>query len=126
MKKLLKLSALLLVSTLLFTGCGVAPVYNVKNSRVDNPKSSAATYRAIKEAGSSLGWKINKIKPGVAQGKLYLRTHLAIVRINYTASAYSITYVKSENLNYDPVKKVIHSNYNGWIQNLDKAIDLRL
>ena len=126
MKKLLKLSAILFVSALLFTGCGVAPIHNIKNSKIDNPKSSATTYRAIKDAGSSLGWKINKIKPGVAQGKLYLRTHLAVVRINYSAHSYSITYVKSENLRYDPVKKEIHTNYNGWIQNLDKAINVRL
>jgi len=125
MKKLLKLSIFVLLSSLLFVGCGVAPIYNVK-TKIDSPKSSATTYRAIKQAGTSLGWKITKIRPGVAQGKLYLRTHLAVVRIRYSAYSYSISYVKSKNLKYDPVKKVIHTNYNGWIQNLDRAIEMLL
>lgn len=126
MKKLLKLSALLLITSLMITGCGTGPIYNVQHSKIDNQKSSTVVYQAIKEAGQSLGWKITKIKPGVAEGKLYLRTHLAIVRINYTSAAYSINYVRSENLDYDAEKKKIHTNYNGWIQNLEKAIDVRL
>ena len=126
MKKLLKLAALLLVTSLMTTGCGTGPIYNVQNSKIDTPHSSAAVYRAIKEGGSSLGWKINKVKPGVAQGKLYLRTHVAIVRINYNSTRFSINYVSSKNLNYDAKKQEIHTNYNGWIQNLEKAIDVRL
>ncbi|WP_373034008.1 hypothetical protein [Sulfurovum sp.] len=126
MKKLLKLGALLLITSLMTTGCGTGPIYNVQYSKIDNQKSSAAVYQAIKEGGQSLGWKITKIKPGVAEGKLYLRTHLAVVRINYSSSAYSINYVRSENLNYNAETKKIHTNYNGWIQNLEKAIDVRL
>lgn len=126
MKKLFKISALLLLTSLMITACGTGPIYNVQNSKIDNQKSSAVVYNAIKEAGQSLGWKITKIRPGVAEGKLYLRTHLAVVRINYSSSAYSINYVRSENLDYDPKKKEIHTNYNGWIQNLEKAIDVRL
>jgi len=126
MKKLLKLSALLLITSLMITACGSAPIYNVKKSTIENPKSSKKVYHAIKEAGQSLGWKIRKIAPGVAQGKLLLRTHIAIVRINYNHSSYSIHYVKSENLKYNAEKKTIHKNYNGWIQNLEKAINIRL
>lgn len=126
MKKLLKLSALLLITSLMTTGCGTSPIYNVQYSKIDNQKSTATVYQAIKEAGQSLGWKITKVKPGVAEGKLYLRTHVAVVRINYSRAAYSINYVRSENLKYDAETKKIHSNYNGWIQNLEKAIDVRL
>jgi len=126
MKKLLKLSALLLFSSLVMTGCGSAKIYNVQQHKISHKKSSETVYQAIKSGGQSLGWKINKIKPGVAQGKLYLRTHVAVVRINYTNSSYSIRYVSSQNLKYDAKKQTIHSNYNGWIQNLEKAIDVRL
>ena len=38
----------------------------------------------------------------------------------HTRKSYSIEYKASDNLRYDGQK--IHSNYNGWIQNLDKAI----
>lgn len=126
MKKLLKISALLIMTALITVGCRSGAIYNVQNSKIEKPKSSKVVYQAIKEGGSSLGWKINKIKPGVAEGKLFLRTHLAVVRINYSSSAYSINYVRSENLKYNAEKQTIHSNYNGWVQNLEKAIDARL
>lgn len=126
MNKLLKLSALLIITAFVTTGCGTGPIYNVQNSKIDNQKSSETVYVAIKDAGQSLGWKITKVKPGVAEGKLYLRTHLAVVRIDYSSSAYSINYVSSQNLDYNAQKRKIHTNYNGWIQNLEKAIDIRL
>lgn len=126
MKKLLKLSALLIFSSLVMTGCGTGKIYNVQQHKVSHQKSSETVYRAIKSGGQSLGWQIRKIQPGIAQGKLYLRTHVAVVRINYTSSSYSIRYVSSQNLKYDAKKQTIHTNYNGWIQNLEKAIDVRL
>jgi len=49
---------------------------------------------------------------------------MAQVDIKYSTIAYSITYKDSSNLKYDGTK--IHSNYNGWIQNLDKAIKIQL
>ncbi len=125
MRKLLKIAAILLLTSSMFIACTSAPIHNVK-TKVDSPKSSSATYRAIRSAGKSLGWKINQIKPGVAQGKLYLREHIAVVRINYSKYSYSIKYVKSTNLKYNAANKTIHKNYNGWIQNLDKAINARL
>ena len=38
----------------------------------------------------------------------------------YDTKSYSIKYKDSSNLNYDG--KSIHKNYNGWVENLDKAI----
>ena len=125
MKTLFKTLTIFLLSAFIFTGCGTAPIYNTTN-KIENPKSANSTYRAIKSAGTSLGWKINKIKPGVAQGKLYLRKHIAVINIHYSAHSYKINYVKSTNLKYDATKQVIHKNYNGWIQNLEKAINIRL
>lgn len=49
---------------------------------------------------------------------------MAQVDIPYNAKAYSIQYKNSANLKYDGVS--IHSNYNGWVQNLDRAIQSRL
>lgn len=121
MKKLLAIIALFI-----FTACGVVPVYNVEPTKIDNPKSVDATYEAIKSAGIALGWKIRKKQEGVATGKLYLRSHLAVVKINYSVSDYSITYVSSRNLKYDPETNEIHKNYNSWIKNLETAIDVRL
>ena len=59
-------------------------------------------------------------KPGLIVGTLNLRTHTAVVDIPFTASNYSILYRSSVNLNQQGDQ--IHSNYNGWVQNLDQAI----
>ncbi len=122
---MLKFAALLIISSLVIAGCKTSTVYNVQH-KVSHQKSSETVYRAIRSAGQSLGWHISKIRPGVAQGKLILRSHVAIVRITYTRSSYNIRYSSSKNLKYDSQKNTIHSNYNGWIQNLEKAIDVRL
>jgi len=126
MRKILKIASVLLLASITFTACGTSKVYNVAPQKIDTQKSSEKTYQAIRAAGQSLGWNIRKIKPGVAEGKLALRAHIAVVRIDYTRNSYSIRYVRSTNLKYNAKKGTIHSNYNGWIQNLEKAIDARL
>ncbi|CAA6818589.1 MAG: Putative lipoprotein [uncultured Sulfurovum sp.] len=125
MKKPFQITAILLI-TLLFTACRTSPIYNVQESKIEGQKSADNVYKIIKEAGKSLGWKITQTQPGIAEGKLHLRTHLAVIKITYTNRAYNIDYVSSSNLDYDPESKEIHSNYNGWVQNLEKAIDIRL
>jgi len=55
---------------------------------------------------------------------LYLREHVAIVDITYTKKAYNIKYKNSQNLSYDGTN--IHSNYNGWVQNLSRQIQAQL
>lgn len=126
MKNIMKLTTFVLVSMLLFTGCKSTKIYNVPTQKVQAQKSSEHMYRIIREAGQSLGWNIKKVKPGVLEGKLALRSHLAVVRINYNHTSYNIKYVRSSNLKYNASKGTIHKNYNGWIQNLQQAIDARL
>ena len=112
----------LVLATLLITGCRMSPVYNVKDAAL-NPSSQATQEdvgRAIITAGQSLGWQMKDEGPGHILGTLYLRSHVAIVDIFYTTSDYSIVYKDSTNLNYDG--KNIHTNYNGWVQNLSNAI----
>ena len=62
--------------------------------------------------------------PNALIGTINLRTHSATVDIPFNAKQYSILYKDSSNLNYDGTS--IHKNYNGWIQNLQKAIDIQL
>jgi len=126
MKRLLKLSILLLATAFMMSACKSTPLYNVHKHRLDNPQSSKRVYAAIKKAGRHLGWKITRIKPGVARGKLYLRKHVAVVNIYYNSRSFSIRYVNSTNLKYNAQNKTIHKNYNGWIHNLEREIDSRL
>ncbi len=112
------------IATLFLAGCPrQALVYNVRDAPV---LASADQYskddvkKAIMRAGASLGWNIREVGPGQLEGTLYLRKHMAKVDIPYNHNSYSILYKESDNLRYDGEK--IHSNYNGWIQNLDRAI----
>jgi hypothetical protein len=116
------------VLLLLAAGCrGGVPVYNVADSPVIASKPNPAADevgRAIQRAGAGLGWQIKPTTPGHMLGTLVLRKHVAVVDIRYSAKSYSINYKDSTELNYDGTN--IHPNYNGWIQNLDKAIRAQL
>jgi hypothetical protein len=119
----------LAVAVVLFAGgcANKLPVFNVAQAPVTANKSNVGTddvRQAIVRAGSGLGWQMNADRPGHITGRLMLRTHIAIVDIDYTPKNYSIKYRDSTNLEYDGTG--IHKNYNGWIQNLDKAIQVQL
>ncbi len=115
----------------ILAGCRTAPLYNVTDSAVP-PATSGKTHtldnvtKAIVDAGMGLGWEMRVVRPGQIAGTLRLRSHTAIVDIPYTSASYSIVYNSSQDLNYDSVRQTIHTNYNGWIQNLNKAIRGRL
>jgi hypothetical protein len=116
------------VLVLLLVGCRASvPVYNVTDAPVAASKPNPTLEdvgKAILRAGGTLGWQMKETKPGQILGTLYLRTHMAVVDVNYTTKSYSIMYKDSTDLNYDGTN--IHANYNGWIQNLDKAIRAQL
>lgn len=125
MKKFLKVLSVAVFGLVLFAGCRTLPVYNVK-APIDVKVSQDKVYDAIKRAGYSKGWVISKVKPGLAMGRLTLRSHVAIVSIPYSSKEYSIEYKDSTNLKYNPDTGAIHKNYNSWVQNLDRAIRLEL
>ena len=113
------------VVVVLLVGCRTADLYNVQGAPgASKAVSMADVEQAIRRAGNGLGWQIVPQGPGKAEGILVLREHRAVVDITYDTKSYSIMYKDSSNLNYDG--KTIHSNYNGWIQNLDKAISKQL
>ena len=103
------------------------PLYNaIAVPIAPNPAATLENIeKAIIRGGLQLGWKISPQGPGKAEGVLVLRTHTAVVDISYDTKAFSITYKSSINLDYDPKDKTIHSNYNGWIRNLEKAISVQ-
>lgn len=128
MKNMFKIAGIMVFTLVILAGCRTANVYNVQNKTIESEKklSSAEVYKRIKYAGNVKGWIIKKVKPGLAEGKINLRKHSAVVEIPYSANSFSIKYKESMNLNYDSTKGVIHQNYNGWIQNLENAINLEL
>jgi hypothetical protein len=58
------------------------------------------------------------------EGELRVRSHVAVVDINYSTTSYSISHKSSTNLLYDGTE--IHKNYNSWIHNLQEEIEKRL
>jgi hypothetical protein len=110
-------------------GCRMAPVMDIVDAPVVEPaggqKLTADQVKlAIERAGATLGWQIKEVQPFLLEGTLTLRRHVAVVNIPYSAQRYSIVYKDSKELNYDGTN--IHSNYNGWVQNLDNAIKIQM
>lgn len=107
-------------------GCRTAPIRDMNNQPVPPGVSEAQVSQAIQSAGNGLGWAMKETRPGMIEGTLYLRDHIAKIQIPYSATSFSIRYVSSTNLKYNAANRTIHSNYNGWIQNLDNHIRARL
>ena len=49
--------------------------------------------------------------------------HFVKVEIPFTTTDYSIFYLDSDNMDYNPSKQSIHRKYNGWVANLSHVID---
>lgn len=104
-------------------GCRTAPIKDVSRTPVPASGVTATEVRnVIVIAGSGLGWTMTEKSPGLIVGTLHLRSHMAKVEIPYSATSFSIRYKDSYNLKYDSATGTIHSNYNGWISNLNRAI----
>jgi len=107
--------------------CTSRPIMNVNDQPVVTAGKAATAQdveRAIVRAGSSLGWVMTPVRPGLVSGRLDLRTHIAVVDVPYDTKSYSIKYKDSTNLNAEGGN--IHKNYNGWIENLDRNIRAEL
>lgn len=125
----LKLALVLFLGLFALTiaGCRTAPVKEIPRTPVPARGASMAEVgKAIKAAGAGLGWVMKEKTPGLMIGTLYVRDHMAQVEIPYSTSSYSIRYKDSSNLKYNATDKTIHSNYVGWVQNLNNAIRVQL
>jgi hypothetical protein len=116
----------LAISTLLAVPLGAcartAPIQDGGGEFVGNA-TMAQRADQIRRAGAVLGWRMESHGPGLMRGTLNLRSHQAVVDIPYDTRRFSIRYVSSSNLDYDG--RVIHRNYNSWIQNLQNGIVLQ-
>ncbi len=126
-----KLSNVVILSAVAFLliACSPLPVQNVNNAPINVSSTNydlSDVTKAIQRAGTGLGWQMKSETPGHIVGRLYLRTHVAVVDITYTLDDYSINYKDSTNLKYNAGNNTIHKNYNGWIQNLTNAVNAQL
>ncbi len=126
-----KLSNVIILSAvaILLIACAPTPIRNIENAPINVSSSNydlTEVKKAIQRAGAGLGWQMKAETPGHIVGRLYLRTHMAVVDITYTLDDFSINYKDSNNLKYNAGNNTIHKNYNGWIQNLINAINAQL
>jgi len=92
-----------------------------------NPGSTATlddVSSAIDRAGYSLGWKIRDVIPGRSIGVFHKRKHIAQVLIEYDIQSFSVTYMRSANL--DERDGEIHGAYNRWVSELTERIALEV
>lgn len=110
-------------------GCSTShPLYNLKDAPIDTPAGITRTVtdveKAIRNAGSATGWKMQSPRPGLIVATTAWRSHTATVDITYDIRKYNIVYKDSVNLDYDGTN--IHRNYNYRVQELDRAIRAQL
>lgn len=121
MKRFATQVVLVLLVAVATVSCRTAPVFNVVNAPFTQPAPSLEDAdSAIKRAGAALGWQMKTSEPGKILATLPIRSHVAIVDVTFNQKEFSIMYRDSTNLKYDGTE--IHSNYNGWIQNLRNGI----
>jgi len=117
---------------ILFTSCRIGAVYNVTDTSINTGSGNEPTLEQVEKAIRSAAtttkpaWSMRVENPGHIVASLHIRSHTAVVDIAYSTKSYSITYNTSTNLKYDAEANTIHSNYNGWIQNLDNGIKGKL
>ncbi|PLV62112.1 hypothetical protein [Erwinia sp. B116] len=111
-------------AVLMLAGCSrTQPIHNVTQT-LNIHYSDNQLKTAILQAGADREWVMQPVQLGVINGHLAQRGHVADIRITYSASQYQINYVASQNLLAGAGQ--IHRNYNRWVTNLDRQIQLRL
>ena len=66
---------------------------------------------------------------GQIQATLKVRVHSVTIRFDYDVREVRISYVDSQNMEYEVHKKkgpLIHPNYNRWLANLEKTIRVEM
>ena len=124
MKQLVKWFAAAMVVGLL-AGCvsRTAPIETVQNN-VSTGHTEAQVRAAILKAGLNRQWIMSDAGAGIIKGRQQARDHTANIIVQYSANSYIIKYDSSINLMASEGK--IHKNYNRWVHNLDKDIQLNL
>jgi hypothetical protein len=126
MRKSLSLTfALLLIAAV---SNAATPIQDVIDApvpiRPDGGRYSIEDVRAAIIKGSQTQlWTAEIAGDRTIRAKLNVKNkHFAIVEIPYSVSSYSIIYISSENLDYNPTRRTIHRNYNKWVLQLSTLI----
>ncbi len=117
-------SLLILISIVALSGCARSITINDIKTALPASYSTQEVGKVILAAGQSQQWLMAPAGPGQIDGRLLVRDHQIAVRINYSDTEYTISYISSQNMMAKDGK--IHRNYNRWVNNLNKQILLTL
>ena len=100
----------------------LAPDRVVMKSMTEEGVTIAQVRKAILMGSQPYGWVVEQDNPGVMRLSYNKQDkHKAVVRLDYDATGYQISYESSTNL-YEEVgedgAKLIHPTYNMWVRNL--------
>jgi len=128
---------ILVILGLIFTGCRIEALYNVRNSSVPDLENASLSLDEVKKAimrsrgAKQVRYKMQDVEPGLIRCELnFKEKHKAWVDIPYSEEGYSILYQRSINLRYYPASdeepEMIKAHYNNWIRALDVSIQSEL
>ena len=105
----------------LFGGRSGAAMIKVENSPVTITNGLPMKEIVMKAAHQKM-WRPEALEDGKVRCTLNIRAHEVVVDVLYTDSSFSIRYVSSVNMNYDPTLNTISPKYNQWVRNLQREI----
>ena len=126
------LTVLLLSLASLTAGAGGRPIPMVEiidqpvHWPSGTPGSIDAVQKAVLRGLADKGWVGEAKAPGEVHATLTRDDWKCEIDVTFTPEHYSIKYAASEHLNYDPVKHLIHRNFNHWLILLRERIDLAI
>lgn len=78
---------------------------------------------ALKRAGLQRNWVMSPNQDGSVRAHLSIRRHTLDVLIRFQGNTFDVSYLDSTELGYapnpeDPLRPLIHPQYNNWVKNL--------
>ncbi|WP_417822318.1 hypothetical protein [Terasakiella sp.] len=129
MSSFFKRSGLVIIACLILSGCfgRLQPVYSVMSHPIPSTAKSMSLKKisdVIELSAMNRKWLVEKQSPGLLKLTFRKKTHVAVVEVSFDQSSYSIKYLNSVDLLYNGGS--IHRNYNRWVANLEKDIEMNL
>ena len=92
--------------------------------RIVRPMEAKTMREVILKGGANRGWMMKSEKEGCLTLVLNVRggKHVVVVDVPYTAEEFSVRYVESVNMDYEPATGAIRGKYIQWVRNLKQDI----
>ncbi len=121
MRTLLLALALAIAAPMAASAAGSVPILVVTNRAYNNAYHRDPA-EVIETALTRRLYRITAREPGYIDAFYAARDVRADIRVSYTDTTYSITYVDSQNLRYSGSR--IDAHYNHWVNNLDHDLQI--